>query len=71
MKGINYLNSYNENKQVKRMDYAYPYFTGTFPDYNGVLRQPYNDMASESTENIIGEMIQNEKEKMTSVQSFF
>ena len=55
--GIEYLNSYNENKQIKSMTRAYPLFTGVFPDYNGVLRAPYDEQASNSPDSILDGLI--------------
>jgi len=55
--GVEWLNARNENKNIKRMEYAYPYITGTFPDYQGVLRDGYDLMANDSSDTILDEMI--------------
>lgn len=55
--GLMYLNSFNMTKPLKLMTRAYPLFSGTFPDYQGVLREAYDDMSSESTDKILDELI--------------
>jgi len=69
-KGIYYINQLNENRQLKRIQVAYPFFTGTFPDYTGKLRKPYDGMSFEATDNILKEMVQKEQSKMSSVELY-
>jgi len=57
MNGIKYLNAYNENRKIKSMHVAYPNFIGTFPDYQGILREPYDKMAEESPDTILDDMV--------------
>jgi hypothetical protein len=57
MENLKWVNALNENKEYKRMNVTYPFFTGTFPDYTGILRKPYDEMAQTSADNILDEMI--------------
>ena len=56
-----YVNSLNENKLLKTMRRAKPHFSGIFPDYTGILRDPYDNMASISSDTIIDELITDTK----------
>jgi len=56
-RGIKYLNGYNDGRSIKRMEVAYPFFTGVFPDYTGILREGYNDMAENSPDEILDNMV--------------
>lgn len=55
--GIKWLNALNESKDFKSMDRARFLFEGTFPDYVGLLRKPYDDFAQDSPNKILNEML--------------
>lgn len=63
MYGIKFLNAYNENKKLKRMDVAYPLFQGMYPKYEGVLRDVYDANADISADQILDEIIIDNTEK--------
>lgn len=70
--GIKWLNALNENKDFKRMDRARPCFEGCFPDYVGLLRKPYEDIAQDSPNKILMEMLADiEDNEGSSVDSNF
>lgn len=61
--GIKWLNAMNENKDFKSMDRAKPFFVGGFPDYKGILRDPYDNIANESPDKIINDLISEEESR--------
>lgn len=68
--GIRWLNALNQNNKYKTMEVARPLFTGTFPDYRGELREPYDKMSSESPDKILDELIGEAKQEMSSVELY-
>lgn len=70
--GVKWLNAMNENKDFKSMERARHFFDGTFPDYTGLLRKPYDDFAQESPDKILNEMLMDiEDNEGSSVDSNF
>jgi len=45
------------------MEVTHAFFGGTFPDYNGVLRKPYDDMSNISADIILDEIIRDIDDK--------
>jgi len=56
-KGVNWLNAMNERRNLKSMNVAYPIHKGTFPDYKGILREPYDKRKMEGVNQILDEVI--------------
>lgn len=56
-RSIKYINAFNENKVHKRLNCVRATFTGSFPDYRGVLREPYDSMAQASVTKILNEVV--------------
>lgn len=59
MRGVKWINALNETKDFKSIDRARPHFEGYFPEYKGLLRKPYEDMALGSADKILQELITN------------
>tara|TARA_R100001530_G_scaffold136291_2_gene116252 strand:- start:2182 stop:3018 length:837 start_codon:yes stop_codon:yes gene_type:complete len=56
-KGVNWLNALNERRSLKNMNLAYPIHYSTFPDYKGILREPYERAKMEGVDKILDEVI--------------
>jgi len=55
--GVNWLNAMNERRNLKSMHVAYPIHTKKFPDYKGILREPYEKRKMEGVDRILDEVI--------------
>ena len=56
--GVKYLNAYNERRPVKDMNRARPFLIVNFPDYKGILREPYEKMKDQGVDDILDEVIE-------------
>lgn len=63
MENLKWVNGLNEGREIKKMEVTHAFFSGTFPDYNGVLRKPYDDMSNISADVILDEIIRDIDDK--------
>ena len=63
MEGLKWINALNENKEYKKMEVTSPFFSGVFPRYTGILREPYDTMSHGSADKLLDEMIRDIKYK--------
>lgn len=67
--GLRYLGLKNQiGNPIKSMQLAYPFITGNYPDYFGILREDYDEKSQYSADRILDEMI-NQNETETKINS--
>lgn len=66
---LRYVNGYNEGKQLKYMERGRHTFFGSFPDYKGILRDPYENMSFTSADQIIKGIVGEEEYRGYSLSS--
>jgi len=60
--GIQYLNGYNEKRKIKNMWLARPFYTNTYPDYNGILLKKYIEQKDIGVDEVLDEVLGNLEE---------
>lgn len=58
---IKFANAYNMNKPIKTLRRVRPHLSGAFPDYLGVLRDPYDADVSRSVDEILNDLVMENK----------
>lgn len=73
---IKYLNAYNDGKKIKSMTRAKPFHHHKFPDYKGVLLEPYLKQKDDGVNEVLNEIIndveisKDKKKPMTMVEKY-
>lgn len=71
--GIKYLNAFNERKDLKTFDGIRPFFSGVFPDYKGILREPYDRISMKNfdvlSETLVKELEIDSVSKISTIES--
>lgn len=59
--GVKWLNALNRNREPKSMNVARPFYQGVFPEYKGVMLEPYIELSQSGVDNILDEIIEENK----------
>tara|TARA_Y100000310_G_C20579346_1_gene762161 strand:- start:278 stop:1081 length:804 start_codon:yes stop_codon:yes gene_type:complete len=68
--GIKWLNANNERRYMKSMELAYPFHWKSFPDYTGILKEPYDQMKNEGVDTVLQEVLQENQKKVSLVDVY-
>lgn len=59
--GVKWLNALNRNREPKSMNVARPFYQGVFPEYKGVMLEPYIELSNAGVDSILDEIIEENK----------